>query len=68
MRVHTGQKSFHCTVCLKTFCTKQSLQNHMNIHYGVQPHACTSCDKQYRFQANLIQHRRRVHGWYDRKG
>ena len=47
MRVHTGEKPFHCTFgkCDKKFARKTNLQLHQRIHSGEKPHACALCGR-----------------------
>lgn len=41
------------------FAYKHILQEHQNLHYGLKPHACLSCEKKFAARSNLIQHSRR---------
>ncbi|KAB7501644.1 Zinc finger protein [Armadillidium nasatum] len=45
---HTGEKPFICSVCSKTFASKQNLQVHMRIHTGEKPFKCLICFKEFK--------------------
>ncbi|XP_014250711.1 zinc finger protein 70-like [Cimex lectularius] len=56
-----GRPEFKCTVCMKNFATRGSLEVHSTIHTGVRPFVCSVCDKSFRHKVNLMEHFQRKH-------
>ena len=56
MSVHSGNKSFTCTVCHKKFMRKDSLKCHMRSDTGEKPYACTTCEKRFSQRSELKYH------------
>ena len=54
-RLHDGHI---CDVCNKEFSTNSRLQDHMNVHSGVEPFKCTICDRRFAKRSSLTQHHR----------
>nr|XP_057915672.1 zinc finger protein ZFP2-like [Doryrhamphus excisus]XP_057915673.1 zinc finger protein ZFP2-like [Doryrhamphus excisus] len=69
-RVHTGDKPFHCGLCLRRFVRAACLkQHHIRVHLKVGPRAvaqrsprtpkifpCSMCSKVFKFQSLLANH------------
>ena len=45
MKRHNAVKKYKCSFCVKTFYTKQSLENHEPTHTGLKRFVCSTCDK-----------------------
>jgi len=58
--VHMKVKKFKCPSCCVYFSSKQSLQEHTNIHTGAMPFKCILCEKYFR-QASQLSLHKRVH-------
>ena len=56
--VHLHVKKYVCSICKLSFCSKQSLKEHLRIHSGIQPFKCTACEKSFRQASQLSLHKR----------
>ncbi|KFO36606.1 Zinc finger and BTB domain-containing protein 11 [Fukomys damarensis] len=54
--LHQSQKQFQCELCVKSFVTKRSLQEHMSIHTGVKPFECLTCGVAWADARSLKRH------------
>ncbi|XP_034043807.1 zinc finger protein 660-like isoform X2 [Thalassophryne amazonica] len=54
--VNTGEKSFSCSLCDKTFYQNGNLKKHMMIHTGEKPFSCSECGKTFRMKDHLKTH------------
>lgn len=58
----SGRKGHRCSLCHKTFLTKEKLTSHMtSIHRRERTYACTECMKTFSSRSLLGAHRRDVH-------
>ncbi|XP_044739024.1 zinc finger protein 883-like [Chrysoperla carnea] len=51
-------KSFLCNYCAKSFCSKASLETHINTHTGAKPYKCVTCGRAFAQHAALNTHQR----------
>lgn len=54
--MHQGIKPHKCTVCSRSFRTKQDLKLHNVMHTNIRQYICDICDKSFRRRPNLVQH------------
>ncbi|EGI68111.1 Zinc finger protein 248 [Acromyrmex echinatior] len=58
MKLHSGNKPYHCTVCEASFCRKPYLEVHMRTHTGERPFQCELCLKRFTQKSSLNTHKR----------
>ncbi|CAB3409530.1 unnamed protein product [Caenorhabditis bovis] len=47
IRVHTGQKPFHCWICMRSFSRSDHLTTHVRTHTGEKPFSCEVCGRKF---------------------
>ncbi|KAL8577023.1 hypothetical protein ACOMHN_065627 [Nucella lapillus] len=47
IRIHTGQKPFHCKVCARSFSRSDHLTTHVRTHTGEKPFSCDICGRKF---------------------
>nr|CAD7453733.1 unnamed protein product [Timema tahoe] len=58
MKLHSGNKPYHCTACEASFCRKPYLEVHMRTHTGERPFQCELCLKRFTQKSSLNTHKR----------
>lgn len=58
--MHLGIKSFICSLCQKSFVSKQTLLEHEFLHTGERPYKCNypNCGKMFRQSSQLSLHKK----------
>lgn len=61
--LHLKLRRFECEMCSKRFTSKQTLNEHLYIHTGERPFACTAegCCRKFRQASQLYIHKRKHH-------
>jgi uncharacterized Zn-finger protein len=58
LEVRTKQKPYGCSLCTKSFSSKQELKIHMRVHTGEKPYSCSQCSKSFAHSSALQVHLR----------
>lgn len=67
LRIHNGERPFHCEICRDKFGQKTTLNIHMLRHSGSKPHSCPECFIKFSQKGNLKTHLKRVHSNFNQK-
>lgn len=54
----TAPISLQCTICLKEYTSKSSLNKHKIVHTKDRPYKCKLCPKDYQYSSSLTKHKR----------
>lgn len=60
-KFHTGKSVFCCKFCAKVCIGAESLQKHENIHKGVRPFKCDTCESTFLIERDLKKHVEKKH-------
>jgi uncharacterized Zn-finger protein len=60
LEVKIKQKPFGCSLCTKSFSSKQELKIHMRVHTGEKSFSCSQCSKSF-IQSSGLQAHLRIH-------
>ncbi|XP_043281628.1 zinc finger protein 2 homolog [Venturia canescens] len=60
-RCHTFEKLHKCAFCQKAFHSLYNLKQHVMVHTGQKPYACSGCDLRFTQKSNLTKHFERKH-------
>lgn len=56
MRLHTGEKPYHCKYCERQFVQVANLRRHTRVHTGERPYVCSVCSSKFSDSNQLNAH------------
>ncbi|XP_046752006.1 zinc finger protein 726-like [Diprion similis] len=66
-RFHTFERQHKCMFCSKEFYSIYNLKQHVMVHTGQRPFACSKCDLRFTQKGNLTKHFERKHSEFVEK-
>ncbi|KAK7925113.1 hypothetical protein WMY93_007423 [Mugilogobius chulae] len=55
-KMHSGERTYSCSVCKKSFASLAVLKTHKRTHAGEKPYSCSACKKSFAHRTALRSH------------